>query len=79
MVASTAHDSVSCTWMRDTRASILKASPGLPEAISRIAAPSSAMASFIQSSDVWCTTMNISSSCASDRGRCSESRPSKRR
>ena len=71
MVDSTLQALTSCSMMRETRASILKAS-GLvsPEAlaIAAVAARTSCSINFIHSSLVWCWMMNSISSCAGDSG-----------
>ena len=68
MVASTSQACTSCSMMRETRASILKAAPSRSSATASTAARSSCSISFIHSSLVWCWTMNSISSCAGDKG-----------
>jgi hypothetical protein len=63
MVASTSHACTSCSMMRLTRASILKACSSSSSAMHFVAARSSCSISFIHSSLVWCCTMNSISSC----------------
>ncbi|MNV99929.1 hypothetical protein D3C71_1953610 [compost metagenome] len=58
MVASTSQAWTSCSMMRDTRASILKALGSSSLATWAMAACSSCSISFIHSSLVWCWTMN---------------------
>ena len=68
MVASTSQACTSCSMILDTRASFLNAEGSSSEATFCTAAVSSCSMSFIQSSLVWCCTMNSISSCAGDKG-----------
>ena len=70
MVASTSHACTSCSMILLTRASILKAVPRSSLATQAMAACNSCSISFIQSSLVWCWTMNSISSCVGERGCC---------
>ncbi len=54
IVRSTSHALLSCSKMRATRVSILKAGRRSSARIAAIAAEISWIASFIHSSDVWC-------------------------
>ena len=58
IVASTSQACTSCSMIRDTRASILKALPSWSAASAAMAACSSCSISFIHSSLVWCWMMN---------------------
>ncbi len=79
IVASTSQAWTSCSITRLTRASILNAGGIRSAAMQRIAACSSCSISFIQSSLVWCCTMNSISSCPGDSGCCAVSTASSRR
>ena len=70
IVRSTSQAELSCSKMRATRASILKAGCRLSAAIAPRAAVSSWIASRIQSSEVWCWMMNSISSWAELSGFC---------
>ncbi|EWS62844.1 hypothetical protein Y695_03924 [Hydrogenophaga sp. T4] len=70
MVASTSQACTSCSMILLTRASCLKAALSSSSAMFFTAAVSSCSMSFIQSSLVWCCTMNSSSSCAGESGFC---------
>jgi len=70
MVASTSQACTSCSMMRLTRASILKAVPSSSRATWSMAACSSCSMSFIHSSLVWCCTMNSISLWSGERGFC---------
>jgi nitrate/TMAO reductase-like tetraheme cytochrome c subunit len=70
IVASTSHACTSCSMMRETRASILKAVPSSSRATAAIAACSSCSISFIHSSLVWCWMMNSISLWSGDSGFC---------
>ena len=62
IVLRTSQDCASWICTRETRASILNAGPRSSRRICSIAARSSWMQSFIQSSEAWCITMNSISS-----------------
>ena len=70
MVRSTSQAELSCSRMRDTRDSVLNAGCRSSAAIRRQVAVSSWIASFIQSSEVWCWMMNSVSSCAVESKDC---------
>jgi len=70
MVASTSQACTSCSKIRDTRASILKAGGRSSAATAATAARSSISTSFIHSSLVWCWMMNNHSFGSGERGFC---------
>ncbi len=77
IVASTSQACTSCSMMRETRASILNAAPSSSRASAAIAPCNSCSISFIQSSLVWCCTMNSISLWSGERGCCAFSTASR--
>ena len=79
IVRSTSQAEFSCSKMRATRASILKAGGSASRRSAARIASSSWMASRIQSSEVWCWMMKSISSCAAEIGACAPRMRSSRR